>query len=134
MGKFGYHVIDADGHGGEAADWRERVPAKFKQTMAAYRDRIAKHYGRLTLPGGGTARKGDKFDIRPGMNDPVERLEGHGPRGHRHHHQLPRRRRRGVGDARSRLRRRAVPDDQRRQGGVLPSRPGPHQGASPSCR
>jgi predicted TIM-barrel fold metal-dependent hydrolase len=75
MGRFGYHVIDADGHGGEAADWRERIPEQFKQTMAAYRDRISEHYGRLTLPGGGTARKGDRFDVRPGMNDPVERLK-----------------------------------------------------------
>jgi predicted TIM-barrel fold metal-dependent hydrolase len=75
MGKFGYHVIDADGHGGEFANWQDTVPERFKPTLAAYRERIKKHYGRLPIPGGGQARKGDKFDIRPGMNDPRLRLE-----------------------------------------------------------
>ena len=31
--------------------------------LAEYRERIAKHYAKLALPGGGTARKGDKFDV-----------------------------------------------------------------------
>ena len=75
MGKFGYHVIDADGHGGEAADWRDRVPAPLREKLAEYRRRIADHYGKLALPGGGLARKGDKFDSRPGMTDPSERLK-----------------------------------------------------------
>jgi hypothetical protein len=75
MGRFGYQVIDADGHGGEAADWRDRLPERFKDKMEQYRKRISEHYGRLALPGGGTARKGDKFDLRPGMTDPTERLK-----------------------------------------------------------
>ncbi|MBM4266177.1 MAG: amidohydrolase [Deltaproteobacteria bacterium] len=75
MGKFGYQVIDADGHGGERADWQDRVPERFKPTLAAFREKCRAHYGRLKIPGGGTARKGDKFDVRPGMNDPKLRLE-----------------------------------------------------------
>ena len=75
MGRFGYHVIDADGHGGEFANWREKVPAEWQAKLAEYRDRVAKHYAKLALPGGGTSRKGDKFDLRPGMTDPDERLK-----------------------------------------------------------
>ena len=75
MGRFGYHVIDADGHGGEFADWRDNVPAKWQPRLAEYRDHVAKHYSKLLLPGGGLARKGDKFDSRPGMTDPTERLK-----------------------------------------------------------
>ena len=75
MGKFGFHVIDADGHGGEFANWQDTVPDHLKPRLGEFREKIKKHYGRLPLPGGGQARKGDKFDIRPGMNDPALRLE-----------------------------------------------------------
>jgi predicted TIM-barrel fold metal-dependent hydrolase len=75
MGKFGYRVIDADGHGGEFANWQETIPDALKPRLAEFREKIKVHYGRLPLPGGGQARKGDKFDIRPGMNDPKLRLE-----------------------------------------------------------
>ena len=75
MGKYGFHVIDADGHGGELADWQDRMPARFHPTLHAFREKMRVHYGRLPLPGGGQARKGDKFDVRPGMNDPTLRLE-----------------------------------------------------------
>ena len=75
MGRFGFNVIDADGHGGEFANWRDKVPATWQPRLAEYRDRVAKHYAKLVLPGGGTARKGDKFDLRPGMTDPAERLK-----------------------------------------------------------
>jgi predicted TIM-barrel fold metal-dependent hydrolase len=75
MSKFGYEVIDADGHGGEFANWQDAVPEELRPRLQAYREKIKQHYGRLALPGGGTARKGDKFDIRPGMNDPKLRLE-----------------------------------------------------------
>ncbi len=74
MGKFGYHVIDADGHGGEFANWQDTIPDALKPRLAEFREKIKKHYGRLPLPGGGQARPGDKFDIRPGMNDPKLRL------------------------------------------------------------
>ena len=53
MSKFGYPVIDADGHGGEFADWRNQVPERFTPTVTAYMEKIRKHYGRLALPGGG---------------------------------------------------------------------------------
>lgn len=75
MGRFNYQVIDADGHGGEFANWQETVGEKWLPTLAAYREKIKKHYGRLPIPGGGQARKGDHFDVRPGMNDPKKRLE-----------------------------------------------------------
>jgi len=75
MGRFGYHVIDADGHGGEFASWRDKVPAQWRERLGEYRDRVAKHYAKLALPGGGTSRPGDKFDVRPGMTDPTERLK-----------------------------------------------------------
>jgi len=41
MGKFGPFVIDADGHGGEPADWQERLPREFQPHMAARRERIS---------------------------------------------------------------------------------------------
>ena len=75
MGKYGFHVLDADGHGGEFANWQDGIPDALKPRLAEYRDKIKKHYSRLPLPGGGQARPGDKFDIRPGMNDPKLRLE-----------------------------------------------------------
>jgi len=74
MGRYGFHVIDGDGHGGEPPNWQERLPAEFKPALARYRERIASHYGRLPLPGGGTARRGDKFTVRPGMSEPGPRL------------------------------------------------------------
>ena len=49
-------VIDADGHGGEFSNWREKVPAQWQPRLAEYRDRVAKHYSKLVLPGGGTKR------------------------------------------------------------------------------
>ena len=51
MGRFGYQVIDADGHGGEYEDWRKNVPAEWQPRLAEYRDRVAKHYSKLVLPG-----------------------------------------------------------------------------------
>ena len=76
MGRFGYHVIDADGHGGEFDNWRENVPAEWQPRLAEYRERIAKHYAKLVLPGGGTTRQGRQVRHRaPGMTDPAERLK-----------------------------------------------------------
>jgi predicted TIM-barrel fold metal-dependent hydrolase len=73
MGKYGFHVIDADGHGGERSDWMDQVPESVRPRVAQYRDRIRTHYGRLPIPGGGLARQGDKFQERPGMSDPAAR-------------------------------------------------------------
>jgi len=30
MGRYGQHVIDADGHGGDLPNWQDRLPAQFK--------------------------------------------------------------------------------------------------------
>jgi hypothetical protein len=68
-----YLVIDADGHGGEWKNWRERLPERFQPKLREYRERIAEHF--KNLPGMGTARKGDRFDERAGMYDPDERLK-----------------------------------------------------------
>jgi hypothetical protein len=57
-------VIDADGHGGEFEIGAKNVPAEWQPRLAEYRERIAKHYSKLVLPGGGTKRPGDKFDMR----------------------------------------------------------------------
>ena len=56
MGRFGYQVVDADGHGGEFTGWQDTVPEKFKPTLVAFREKIKQHYSRLPLPGGGLAR------------------------------------------------------------------------------
>jgi predicted TIM-barrel fold metal-dependent hydrolase len=74
MGRFGSHVIDADGHGGEAADWPRLLPAPMQERYAQWRKRCAEHFGRLPLPGEGLARKGDPFEQRAGMLDPQARL------------------------------------------------------------
>ncbi|MGH7859931.1 MAG: amidohydrolase family protein, partial [Candidatus Binatia bacterium] len=67
------HVVDADGHGGEFSNWRDRLPEKFKPRLAEYQERIKRHFA--NLPGMGTSRKGDKFAERAGMRDPAERLK-----------------------------------------------------------
>ena len=46
MGRFGYHVIDADGHGGEFANWRDSVPdAHSSRAWPSTASKIKKHYG-----------------------------------------------------------------------------------------
>jgi len=77
MGKYGHFVIDADGHGGEPADWQERLPAAFQSHMAARRERIKKQFANLIGVGvmqtKGTART--DMRARAGMTDPKVRLE-----------------------------------------------------------
>ena len=75
MGRFGFHVIDADGHGGEADDWHERIPAEHQPAYARWKAHCAEHFGKLTLPGAGLARKGDAFEQRDGMIEPKARLD-----------------------------------------------------------
>ena len=36
MGRYGFEVIDADGHGGEPLDWRRRIPDRFRPQMVEY--------------------------------------------------------------------------------------------------
>ena len=77
MGKFGHHVIDADGHGGDLPSWQERLPSQFHAQWAARREKIKKQFA--NLPGVGVkATKGTaKLDSleRAGMTDPKARLE-----------------------------------------------------------
>ncbi len=83
MGRFGRHVIDADGHGGEPRGWRRRIPGRFLPQMREYVAAMRNVY--KGLPGGGQrtgagpalARDDElEFDIemRPGMYDPALRL------------------------------------------------------------
>jgi uncharacterized protein len=76
MGKFGYHVIDADGHGGDLPNWFERLPDAFKPKWEERTRRIKEHFA--NLPGVGVMEtKGTaKLDMtkRPGMTDPAARL------------------------------------------------------------
>jgi hypothetical protein len=67
------HVVDADGHGGEFPNWRDRLPERFQPRLTEYRERITRHFA--NLPGMGTARKDDRFAERAGMRDPAERLK-----------------------------------------------------------
>jgi uncharacterized protein len=84
----GYAVIDADGHGGEPPRWRRRIPATFRPRMAEYVASMKRTYA--DVPGGGlqlsdanpreaTWDDEDEVDfdptMRPGMSDPVARLE-----------------------------------------------------------
>jgi predicted TIM-barrel fold metal-dependent hydrolase len=75
MGRYGFEVIDADGHGGEEQNWHERLPAEHADDYVRWRARCAEHFGKLALPGAGLARKGDAFEQRAGMVDPKARLD-----------------------------------------------------------
>ncbi|MGH7894664.1 MAG: amidohydrolase family protein, partial [Candidatus Binatia bacterium] len=77
MGKYGYHVIDADGHGGDLPDWQARIPAEFQPKWEERKAKIAKQFANLVGVGvketKGTART--DAGQRPGMTDPRARLE-----------------------------------------------------------
>src|SRR5262249_18504689 len=77
MGRFGHHVIDADGHGGDLPSWQDRLPPEFQPHMAKRRERIKQQFA--NLPGAGIKQtKGTaKLDSlhRPGMTAPKPRLE-----------------------------------------------------------
>ena len=84
MAVNGFRVVDADGHGGEYRNWPSKLPERFAPQFEQWRERCKQHYGKLTLPGGGLARPGDKFEgksavsrveVREGMHDPAERLK-----------------------------------------------------------
>src|SRR5262249_56604007 len=99
MGRYGYYVVDADGHGGEPLGWRKRVPDRFRDRMVEYVRATKEHYGRAAakVPGGGM-QIGDHnprepvwaaadFEItpptgvRPAMYEPDARLDDLGPAG-----------------------------------------------------
>jgi uncharacterized protein len=77
MGKYGYFVVDADGHGGEPADWQARVPARFQPQMAARRERIKQQFANLAGVGVMQTQGSARTDMRAqaGMTDPAERLK-----------------------------------------------------------
>jgi len=77
MGRFGHFVIDADGHGGEPADWQERLPRAFQPHMAARRERVKQQFANLPGVGVKETRGTARVDSlsRPGMTDPRSRLE-----------------------------------------------------------
>ena len=77
MGRFGYHVIDADGHGGDLPRWHERIPARFQPLWEARRERIKKQFANLPGVGVKETKGTAKLDSleRPGMTDPQARLE-----------------------------------------------------------
>jgi uncharacterized protein len=77
MGKYGYFVVDADGHGGEPADWQERVPARFQPQMAARRERIKQQFANLAGVGVMQTKGSARTDMRAqaGMTDPAARLQ-----------------------------------------------------------
>jgi predicted TIM-barrel fold metal-dependent hydrolase len=92
MGRYGFEVIDADGHGGEPLDWRRRIPDRFRPQMVEYVRALKEHYGITgrNVPGGGmqvnddnpaaTTWSDDDFELgppssmRPGMYDPEARI------------------------------------------------------------
>jgi predicted TIM-barrel fold metal-dependent hydrolase len=76
MGKFGYHVIDADGHGGDLPNWWERLPAQWKPKWDERRARIKQHFANLPGVGIKETKGTAKLDMadRPGMSDPKARL------------------------------------------------------------
>ena len=92
MGRYGFEVIDADGHGGEPLDWRRRIPDRFRPQMVEYVRALKDHYGITgrNVPGGGmqvnadnpatTTWSDDDFELgppssmRPGMYDPAARI------------------------------------------------------------
>ena len=67
MGRYGHFVIDADGHGGEPADWQDRLPARFQPQMEARRERIKQQFANLVGVGvmqtKGTARPRRDFPM-----------------------------------------------------------------------
>src|SRR5262245_38220158 len=77
MGRFGHHVIDADGHGGDLPNWQDRLPPEFQPHMAKRRERIKQQFA--NLPGVGIKETKGTAKLnsleRPGMTDPKARLE-----------------------------------------------------------
>src|SRR5262245_58519229 len=76
MGKFGFYVIDADGHGGDPANWQARIPTAFHPKWEERRARIKSHFANLPGVGIKETKGTAKLDSleRPGMTDPKPRL------------------------------------------------------------
>jgi predicted TIM-barrel fold metal-dependent hydrolase len=72
MGRFGYTVIDGDGHGGDPPNWQQRLPKELEPQMQARRERIRQQFANLPKAGGVAL---GQLEDRPGMSDPAPRLE-----------------------------------------------------------
>ncbi len=76
MGRFGQHVIDADGHGGDLPNWQARIPAQFQPKWEERKARIKQQFA--NLPGVGVKETKGTAKLnsleRPGMTDPAPRL------------------------------------------------------------
>ncbi len=77
MGRYGYYVIDADGHGGDLPNWWERLPSQYRDKWEQRRERLQKHFANLPGVGVRKTRGTAKIDSleRAGMTDPKARLE-----------------------------------------------------------
>src|SRR5258705_4973176 len=77
MGKYGYHVIDADGHGGDLPNWQARLPKEFAGQWEERKRRIAKHFANLIGVGVKETKGTARVDARQraGMTDPTARIE-----------------------------------------------------------
>src|SRR5258705_9231112 len=77
MGKYGYHVIDADGHGGDLPEWQKRIPADFQPKWEERKAKIAKQFANLIGVGVKETKGKARLDAgaRPGMTDPKARIE-----------------------------------------------------------
>ncbi|HEX6130330.1 MAG TPA: hypothetical protein VF044_01280, partial [Actinomycetota bacterium] len=76
MSKFGFHVIDADGHGGDLPGWADRLPEAMKPKWRERTERIKQHFANLPGVGVMTTKGTARVDMaqRAGMTDPVARL------------------------------------------------------------
>jgi len=77
MGKHGYYVIDADGHGGDPQNWFEGLPAQFKPKWQERTQRIKSHFANLVGVGVKETKGTARVDAtqRAGMSDPAARLQ-----------------------------------------------------------
>ena len=77
MGRFGHHVIDADGHGGDLPNWQARIPTEFQPQWEERKAKIAKQFAYLVGIGVKETKGKARLDAgqRPGMTDPKARLE-----------------------------------------------------------
>src|SRR5262245_42954382 len=77
MGKFGFHVIDADGHGGDLPEWQSRIPTEFQPKWEERRTRIKSHFANLIGVGVKETKGTAKVNSleRAGMTDPKARIE-----------------------------------------------------------
>ena len=62
-------MIDADGHGGEPADWQERLPREFQPHMAARREGAKRQFANLPGVGEATRASGAVHPVRRALTE-----------------------------------------------------------------